>query len=115
MIRISAEFENPDIAELALKRVKESVTDIYSANIFYNKTSDYAQRLRRGSIYTVIPTAVTAQVYLTAVMESPASEDIIEEPLRSRKTNAYLICDDSQSEKIRSILGAMGALNVRVG
>lgn len=112
IIRISAEFENPDLAELALKRVKESLPEIHSASIFYNKTSDYAEKLRKGNIYTVIPTAVTAQVYLTAVMESPASEDIIEEPLRSRKTRAFVICDSSQKNNVKALLSAMGALKI---
>lgn len=112
--RISAEFETPDLAELALKRIKESVNGVYSTNIIYNKTSDKALKLKNGSIYTVIPTAVTTHTYFTAVMESPASENVISEPLRSRKAIVYVICEDDSINNIRAVLNAMGGLNISV-
>ncbi|MCD8187369.1 MAG: hypothetical protein LUD57_01905 [Ruminococcus sp.] len=112
MTRISCEFEDPDLAELALKRIKGSVSGIYSTNIMYNKTSDYAMKLRNGTIYTVIPTAVTSYTSLTKVMEFPASKDIIEEPSRSRKTSAYIICEPESVNNVKSMLSAMGALKI---
>ncbi len=112
MIKISAEFESPELAELAIKRVKESVKGFHTSSITYNKISDKAMKLRNGNIYTIIPTAVTSQIYLTAVMESPASEDVIEEPYRSRKTNASLYCDDESVDNVRAVLNAMGAMKI---
>ncbi len=112
MIKISAEFESPELAELAIKRVKESVKGFHTSSITYNKISDRAVKLRNGNIYTVIPTAVTSQIYLTAVMEFPASEDVIEEPYRNRKTNASLYCEDESADNARAILNAMGALKI---
>lgn len=110
--RVSAEFETPDMAEIALKKIKETVPGIHSTNMIYNKTSDLALKLRNGNIYTIIPTAVTTHTYLTAVMESPASEDVIQEPLRSRKTIIYVICESEGVNHIRSLLSAMGALKI---
>jgi hypothetical protein len=111
--KISAEFDCPEIAELALRRIRESVQSVYSTNMMYNKTSDKARKLRGGSIYTVIPTAVTTHNYLTAVLESPACEDVIPEPARSRKTTACIVCDDSSLENVSALLNAMGGLNIR--
>ena len=88
MYRISAEFEAPELAELAIKRLKESIDGIQSAHIIYSKTSEKAMKLRNGSIYTIIPTAVTTHTYFTAVIEQPASDDVIEEPYCSRKSIA---------------------------
>ncbi len=113
MIRISAEFESPELAELAVKRVKESVKGYQSSSLTYNKMSDKAAKLRSGNIYTVIPTAVTSQIYLTAVMEFPASEDIIEEPMRSRRTHVSIYCEDESRADVRAILNAMGGMGIR--
>lgn len=114
MTRISAEFETPDMADIALKRVKETVPGVHSTNVIYNKASEQAVKLRNGTIYTVIPTAVTTHTYFTAVMESPASEDIIDEPTRNRKAVIYVICEKESVENIRAILSAMGGLNISV-
>lgn len=113
MTRIYAEFEAPELAELALKRVRDSVPGIFSTNMMYNKAADRALKLRGGNIYTIIPTAVTTHNYLTAVMESPASEDVIEEPYRSRKTKIYVICNPDSIQNVKSILSAMGGLEIR--
>lgn len=110
--RISAEFESPELAELAIKRIKESVDGVHSANIIYNKISDKAVKLKNGTIYTVIPTAVTTHTYFTAVLESPASEDVILEPMRNRNTTAYIICESHGAENVRAIFNAMGGLKI---
>lgn len=110
--RISSEFETSELAELAIKRIKESVIGVHSANIIYDKISDKALKLRNGTIYTVIPTAVTTHTYFTAVMEFPASEDVIAEPLRSRKTTAYIVCEKNSLEHAKAILNAMGGLKI---
>ena len=114
MTRISAEFETPDMAEIALKRVKDTVPGVHSTNVIYNKASEQAVKLRHGSIYTIIPTAVTTHTYFTAVMESPASKDVIEEPKRNRKAVIYVICEKESVENIRAILNSMGGLNISV-
>lgn len=111
--RVSAEFESPELAEIALTRVKSSVKGVHSTNIFYNKISDKAMKLRNGSIYTILPTAVTTHNYLTAVMLSPSSEDVIIEPYRSRKTNAYVVCEEESVDNVSSVLRAMGASFVK--
>ncbi len=110
--RISAEFETPELAELTIKRIKTSVDGVHSANIIYDKISDKALKLRNGTIYTVIPTAVTTHTYFTAVMEFPASEDIIAEPFRSRNTTAYIVCEKSSLEHTKAILNAYGGLKI---
>jgi len=110
--RISAEFETPDLAEFALKRVKSSLEGIHSTNLIYNRSSERAMKLQNGSIYTIIPTAVTSYNYLTAVMESPAAIDVIKEPYRSQKTIINVICEEESVNNVKSILGAMGGLKV---
>lgn len=111
--RVSAEFEAPELAEASLHRIKEGVNGIHRTGIIYNKRSEKAMKLKSGTIYTIIPTAVTTFNYITAVMESPASEDVIPEPSRRRTTKAYVICDSDSIDNVRSVLNAMGGLNVR--
>lgn len=112
--RVTAEFESPELAELAMKRVKESVDYVYSAKMIYNKISDRAMKLSRGKAFSVIPTYFNTHTnFLTAVMESPASKDIIPEPARNRKTYACIVCGSAAVDNVISVLNAMGGMNIR--
>ena len=110
--RITADFEAPEYAEAALGKVRSSVRGVYSTSFVYDRISDKAERLSRGTSYTILPTAVTTHNYLTAVLESPASRDVIPEPRRSRKTTVFIVCDGSRTHEISSILTAMGGSNI---
>lgn len=115
IIRISAKFEAPELAELAIGRVKKSVHGVHSARFAYNRMSNHAEKLRSGSIYTLIPTVSTVHSYnyFTAVMDQPASEDIIPEPSRSRSTSVFLVCEEDSSDHACSILHALGGFDVK--
>ena len=52
--RVTAEFETPELAEYALRRVRESVDYVYSAKMMYNRISERSARLGRSSTFTVI-------------------------------------------------------------
>ena len=110
--RITAEFEAPEYAEAALGRVRSSVRGVYSTSFIYDRISDKAERLSRGTNCTILPAAVTAHNYLTAVLESPASRDVIPEPRRSRRTKVFIVCDGSRTREISSILTAMGGSRI---
>lgn len=111
--RISAEFETPELAETAIGRIKES-TSIRSANMVYNKTSDEAVRLRNGTMWTLLPTAVTSYNYYTASIEHPTTEEVILEHERRRNTTVYIMCDDENIDNVKSILNALGGLNIKI-
>ena len=110
--RVSADFETPELAELAIGKVRGKVGSIYSSGLMYNRRSDEAVKLAGGCIYTVIPTAVTTHNYITAVMESPASADLVPEPSRSRKAHIYVICDKSDVPAVRAVFNSLGGLSV---
>ncbi len=111
--RVSAEFEEPELAELAMKKIRDSIKGVYSTSMIYNRNSDKARKLQNGTLYTIIPTAVTTHNYMTAVIESPASRDVIPEPHRSRKTSVYIVCESASVSNVSSVLNSMGALNIR--
>jgi hypothetical protein len=110
--RITAEFEAPEFAEAALGRIRGSVRGVYSVSYAYDRASDRAEELSRGTRYTVLPAAAVSQNYLTAVLTSPASRDVIPEPRRSRRTKVYIVCDGSRTHEISSILTAMGGSSI---
>lgn len=110
--RVSAEFETPELAENAIHRVRESVP-VQSASMVYNKASDEAVRLRNGTVWTVLPTAVTSYNYVTGVLESPTTEDVMPEPERRRNTTAYIMCDEENTDTVKSVLNALGGLEIR--
>lgn len=109
--RISAEFETPDLAETAIHHVRESAS-IRSASMTYNRASDEAVRLRGGTLWTLLPTAVTSYNYTTGIIESPASEDSILEPDRKRTATAYIMCEEESTDTVKSVLTAMGGMNI---
>ena len=110
--RITAEFESPEFAEDALGRIRKSVQGVYSTNYVYERISDKTEKYSHGTMYSILPTAVTTHNYLTAVLESPASRDIIPEQRKKRKTTVFIVCDGSCSNDISSILTAMGGSNI---
>lgn len=112
--RVTAEFETPELAEYALSRVRESVEYVYSAKMMYNRFSERASKLGRSTAFSIIPTYYNTHTnFLTAVMESPASKDIIPEPARSRKTTACIVCGSAAVDNVISVLNALGGLNIR--
>jgi hypothetical protein len=112
--RVTAEFETPELAEYAMKRIRESVDYVYSAKMIYNRFSERAERLGRSTTFTVIPTYYNTHTnFLTSVIESPASKDIIPEPARNRKTTTCIICGSAAVDNVIAFLNAMGGLNIR--
>lgn len=108
--RITAEFEAPEYAEAALGRIRSSVRGVYSTSFVYDRISDKAERLSRGTRYSNFRTAVTTFNCLSAVLESPASGDVIPKP--RRRTTVFIVCDGSCTREISSILTAMGGSSI---
>ncbi len=106
--RVSAEFETPDLAEAAVRKVKERCSTVHSAGIISSRTAEKASHLNSGTVYTVIPTAVTSHNYYTSVLESPAAADVVPEPKRSRKASMYIVCDSMDINNVCAVLNAMG-------
>ena len=104
--RVTAEFETSELAELALKRARESSKDIYSTE------SERAAKLSGGTHFTVLPMAPTAYNYVTAVMESPIDESSVPEPMRRRTAHACIVCSENAVSNVTALLNAMGALNI---
>lgn len=112
--RVSAEFEAPELAEAAIRRVKQSVNGVYSAKIMYDKNLNNTMKLSHGTICTLLPTYTNNYTnFLTAVTEYPSSEDVIPEVSRRTNTQIYIICDNESSRNISAILNAMGGLKIR--
>lgn len=112
--RVTAEFETPELAEYAMKRIRESVEYVYSAKMIHDHYAERAARLGRSTTFTVIPTYYNTHTnFLTTVMESPASKDVIPEPRRNRKTTACIICGSAAVDNVIAVLNAMGGLNIR--
>lgn len=110
--RVNAEFENTDLAELALKRARESISDVFAAEIMCSKQAKRAERLQGATHYTVMPMAPTAQNYITAVMETPIDLNSVPEPLRRTTARACIVCSENAVRNVSSLLGAMGGLNI---
>ena len=112
--RVTAEFETPELAEYAMKRIRENVDYVYSAKMIYNRFAERAERLGRSSAFTIIPTYYNTHTnFLTSVMESPASKDIIPEPARNRKATTCIICGSAAVDNVIAFLNAMGGMNIK--
>ena len=111
--RVTAEFESPELADIAINQVKEKTKGFCSASTSYRKSSVKAEKLVHGEIYTLLPTAVTSHNYVTGVIESPASKDVIPEPDRSKNTTLTIVCDESYAKDVKTVLNSAGALKIK--
>mgnify|MGYP003292008294 CR=1 FL=1 len=111
--RVTAEFESPDLAELAVKRIKESVNGIYSGSII--RSTNYHSR-KNHEHSSVIPTAFNNYTnFMTAVMESPFSDDSIPEPYKRQNTSACIVCGSGAVDNVIAVMNSLGGLDVRSG
>ena len=103
--RVIAEFESSDLAELAVKRVKESVEYVYSGNIMYSSKTVRAHLFERGANHAVVPVSYSNSI---------SSDENTEQHFRRRKnTTACVICGSAAVENVISMLNAMGGINIR--
>lgn len=112
--RVTADFESPVLADLAMKRVRESVEYVYSAKMMYHRTGENPTGMSRSSTFSLIPAYYNSHSnYLTDVIGSPASEDIIPARRRYRTTTACIVCGSAAVDNVISVLNAMGGSNIR--
>jgi hypothetical protein len=112
--RVTADFESPELAHVALKRVRESVEYVYSAKMMYHRISENAIRTSRSSAFSLIPVYNNSHNnYLTNVIGSPVSEDISVFHRKNRTTTACIVCGSAAVDNVISVLNAMGATNIR--
>ena len=112
LIRVTVEFENIDMAEIAAKRVKSTLKGVKRSGFIYNRKAEKTAFYDHNRHYTILPLAATTFNYITASIEYDMTEDIIKEPERNRKTMLYILCEESEAENVSSILNAMGGLNI---
>ena len=112
--RVTADFENPELAELAMAKVRESVQFVYSAKMMYNRISDGPVKKSRGSAFSLIPAYYsTHSNQLTDVIGEPASNELIPHTHKRAVTTACIVCGSAAVDDIISVLNAMGGTNIR--
>jgi hypothetical protein len=104
--RVIAEFEAPEMAETALRRIKESVEYVYSGNIMYPRSVVRKHFLSRGTNYAVVPNSFTSSVADSETELSRPSSG------RQKNTTACVICGSGAVENVMAVLNAMGGLNI---
>lgn len=112
--RVTADFESPELADLAMKRVRESVEYVYSAKMMYHRIGDNHIRPSRSSAFSLIPTYYNLHSnYLTDVIGSPASDEIIPHKTEKSPATACIVCGSAAVDNVISVLNAMGGSNIR--
>ena len=114
LTRVSAEFENIDMAELAARRLKESVSGVLRTGCLYDRRAERSKIYDNKSHYTLLPMALTTFNYYTAVVEYRVSESFGKEPYQNRKTQLYVVCEENSAANVKSLLNALGGLNIRI-
>ncbi len=114
LIRVSGEFETADIAEIVSGRIKSGVKGIRRTGIVYNREATALDGIEHKTRYTLLPTAITAQNYFTAVIESDISKSMIEEPRFRSTAYLYIICDSESADNVKSLMSAYGGMKIKV-
>lgn len=113
LTRVSADFENTDMAELAARRLKESISGVLRTGYLFDRRAERLGNYVNKKHYTLLPMALTTFNYFTAVIESQVSENSVKEPYLRRNTTLYVICEEENEANVRSVLNALGGINVR--
>lgn len=104
--RVIAEFESPELAEMAVRRVKESVEYVYSGSIMYPQSVVKNHFLSRGANHAVIPNSFSNSVSVSDTEQTYAHS------ARRKNTTACVICGSGAVENVISTMNAMGGLNI---
>lgn len=102
---ISAEFETPDHAETALRKIKEHSRGIYSATIRNSPSKPVRHRIN--------PAAVNSHGFMTFTTGNYIDDASIPEPLLRCTANIYIVCERSCTEDIAAVLSALGGLKIQ--
>ncbi len=105
---IRAEFENFDTAEAAAFAVKKQ---LHSAEIITVRP-DHPESLRltfsHPTRFTLLPTAVLSQNYITALIETEYNYENLNEIQKRQTTAVQIVCNTESVEKAHGILTAHG-------
>lgn len=108
--RVTAEFESPETAEYAIKRVRESIQYVYSAKII----EDRKQTISRKTAFSVIPAYYNSHSnMLTSVLESPVSEEAFQNHTQKSKAYSCIICGSAAVDNVIALLNVLGGTNIR--
>ena len=112
--RVTADFVNAELAELAMKRVRDSVGYVYSAKMMYNRSTDVILKKSGNSTISLIPTYNNSHNnYLTDVICSTDSSELITRTPKQYCTTACIVCGSAAVDNVISVLNAMGGTNIR--
>ena len=97
-----------------MKRVRESVQNVYSAKMMYHRISDGPVTKSRGSAFSLIPAYYsTHDNQLTNVIGEPVPNELIPPAHKRTRTTACIVCGSAAVDDIISVLNAMGGTNIR--
>ncbi len=111
LCRIQGEFETIELAELTAGRIRRSVPGIRKIMVqALGRVGDNPVSRQR---YTMLPANLRMQNYITAVMVSEISDDVLPEPSYRRTAQLQIICDVQTADRASALLLAAGAWGIR--
>lgn len=111
LCRLRGEYEAVELAELAAGRIRRSVRGVQRTLV--QPLGKAAQSLVGKEHYTLLPANIRMSNYLTAVMVSDFSDDVLPEPMYRRTAELLILCDKKTAGSAEAILHATGAMKVR--
>ncbi|MBP5432823.1 hypothetical protein [Ruminococcus sp.] len=111
--RVTADFENIELAELALKRVRDSVGYVYSAKMMYKTSPDVMLKRSGRSAFSLYPTYYNSNInYLKDVIGSSASDEPVTRSKTKYRITTCIVCGSAAVDNVISVLCAMGGTNI---
>ncbi len=111
--KVEGIFSCTELAELAAGRIRRSVRGVHGIHVIGQ--GNRVQSPQSGQRYTMLPANLRMQNYVTAVMVSEISDDVLPEPMYRRSVRLLLLCEPETAGKAAAILQAVGAENVKKG
>lgn len=121
-LRIRAEFESVDRAELALRQIRHSVSGVRRLRIVQKRrhTQDDAPALYPFAAvaeqpYSLLGASALVQQNMRASEEKDLTAADIPEPMRAQSVCAEVVCDSASAARVSALLTSLGGMGVHSG
>lgn len=116
--RISAEFPEIEFAEMAAKRIRETISGLKKVTIYLNKNkfkiSENEEYTKPGKMFVLLPAAINSANYYTGLMTREVVESQIKEPLLTKSVHLCISCESKNIHNISQIISSYGGYEIKV-
>lgn len=110
-VRIYAEFEAPELAELAGGSIRRKLRGVHRITV--HPVGAGKQAHTGYERFTMLPANLSMMNYATDVLHAEIASSSIPEPMQRRTTELLVVCDAAAARSVTNILHQFGGNRIR--